>query len=134
MPCGEAASDPLTSAMLALSIGAPTTKRKAGADGSNASRRSSSHYGLSADSSESVRLVAMSRLLATRDASILEASARTTAGAAMDAALRALVRRVAVSTGGALTGLGYSWRGVRSVLLLRELDSTPWCVWNPQSL
>ena len=51
---------------------------------------------MSSDSSASVGLVALSRLLATKAEMILEASASTAAGAAFTIALQGVVLRVAV--------------------------------------
>ena len=64
-------------------------------------RRAAGHAGLSSDSSASVGLVALSRLLATKAETILEVSASTAAGAAFTIALQGVVLRVAVRVGGA---------------------------------
>lgn len=64
-------------------------------------RRPAGHAGLSSDSSASVRLVALSRLLATKTETVLEASASTATGAAFIAALQAVVLSVAVRVAGA---------------------------------
>ena len=68
---------------------------------SGSKRRAAGHAGLSSDSSASVRLVALSRLLATKAEMSLEASASTAAGAAFTIALQGVVLRVAVRVGGA---------------------------------
>ena len=77
---------------LAPCVGAPSQKRKA------AGR---SHDGLSSDSSMSVRHVALSRLLATREDMVLEASALTPTGLAFAESIHGVVLRVAVGVGGA---------------------------------
>ena len=64
------------------------------------------HYGLGSDSSCAVRLVAVSRLVRSRDESILEAAARTPTGLALLDALRAAMLRVAVLTHGGGGGGG----------------------------
>ena len=57
------------------------------------------HYGLSSDSSLSVQLIAVSRLLGTTDQSTLERVAAEPIAAALNAAVQAVVVRVAVSLG-----------------------------------
>ena len=63
------------------------------------------HDGFPTDSSNSVRVVALSRLLASREASIVEASAQTPIGFAFIAALQTIVLRVALSHAGANQGM-----------------------------
>jgi hypothetical protein len=66
-----------------------------------AKRKAVGHYGASIDSSLAVALVALSRLLKTREPDVLEPASRSPIGVALLAALRAAVLRVARSTGGA---------------------------------
>ena len=72
---------------------ATPAKRKAGAP--------STHYGLASDSSVSVRLVVLSRLVKVRDEQLLVPAAAGPIGIALLAALREAVRRVAIAVGGA---------------------------------
>jgi hypothetical protein len=81
----------------ALEIGAP--KRKA-------SSISSGHFGLANDSSASLALVALSRLVRSRDEPTLTGVARSALGQAILAALRAATLRVAVAVGEADPSLG----------------------------
>ena len=96
-----------------LSIGAPSsksTKRKAlpSSSASNASSTTASnrvgHFGLSNDSSASIALVALSRLMQSRDDGVLQPAAQTPMGASMLSLLKAAVLRVATSVGGADAG------------------------------
>ena len=89
-------SSPLCESFATTSLDAP--KRKAPAA---SSRVSQSHYGLYLDSSLSVTLVTLSRLLAVREPSMLEVAVATSEGAALLAALRAATLRVATTVGGA---------------------------------
>ena len=82
-----------------VDVGAPSTKRKA---------VSSSHYGLSVDSSEPIRLVVISRLAHAKDDEILAVASQSPTGVAVLAALKAMVRRVAVTVGGADPALSES--------------------------
>ena len=66
---------------------------------------SDSHDGLSSDSAEPVRLVALSRLLATREDLVLGAALQTPTGQAVAAAVQALVLRVAAASGVAAAAL-----------------------------
>ena len=81
----------------ALEIGAP--KRKA-------SSISSGHFGLANDSSASLALVVLSRLVRSRDEPTLTGVARSALGQAILAALRAATLRVAVAVGEADPSLG----------------------------
>ena len=81
---------------LTSGVGAPSQKRKA------AGR---THDGLSSDSAEPVRLVALSRLLATREDLMLGAALQTPTGQAVAAAVQALVLRVAAASGVAAAAL-----------------------------
>ena len=64
-------------------------------------RKAPGHYGASVDSALAVALVALSRLLKTREPDVLEPASRSPIGVALLAALRAAVLRVARSTDGA---------------------------------
>jgi len=75
-----------------VDVGAPSSKRKAA---------SASHFGLSVDSSEPVRIVVISRLAHAKDDEILAVASQSPTGVAVLAALKAMVRRVAVTVGGA---------------------------------
>jgi hypothetical protein len=81
----------------ALDVGAP--KRKA-------SSISSGHFGLANDSSVALALVALSRLVRSRDEPTLAGVARSALGQAVLAALRAATLRVALAVGGADPSLG----------------------------
>jgi hypothetical protein len=81
----------------ALDVGAP--KRKAFSI-------SSGHFGLANDSSVALALVALSRLVRSRDEPTLAGVARSALGQAVLAALRAATLRVALAVGGADTSLG----------------------------
>jgi hypothetical protein len=81
----------------ALEVGAP--KRKA-------SSISSGHFGLANDSSVALALVALSRLVRSRDEPTLVGVARSALGQAVLAALRAATLRVALAVGGADPSLG----------------------------
>ena len=74
---------------LTTTIGAPKRSRAVG------------HGGASSDSSMSVALVALSRLVRTREYSILEPASRSPVGAPLMEALRAAVLKVARAAGGA---------------------------------
>ncbi|MDC0526075.1 hypothetical protein OAO87_03655 [bacterium] len=86
-----------------LSIGAPSNKRKASSSSgaSSASSARAGHFGLSNDSSVSVALVTLSRLVQARDDDILQLASQTPIGTSVLALLRAAVLRVATSVGGA---------------------------------
>ena len=75
-----------------LGLAAPTDAPK---------RKAVGHGGASVDSSLAVALVALSRLLKSREPDVLEPASRSPAGVALLAALRAAVLRVARSTDGA---------------------------------
>jgi hypothetical protein len=83
--------------LAALEVGAP--KRKA-------SSISSGHFGLANDSSVALALVALSRLVRSRDEPTLVGVARSALGQAVLAALRAATLRVALAVGGADPSLG----------------------------
>ena len=83
--------------LAALDVGAP--KRKA-------SSISSGHFGLANDSSVALALVALSRLVRSRDESTLAGVARSALGQAVLAALRTATLRVALAVGGADPSLG----------------------------
>ena len=69
--------------------------------GKRKGRSTQIHNGISSDSSALVSLIALSRLMKTRETSMIEVAARTPIGAAVLEGLRAAVRRVAVAAGGA---------------------------------
>ena len=77
-------------------VGALASKRKA-----TSSSSCGGHYGVSSDSALALRLVALSRLMRTRDDPILEQAAATPMGVATLAVLRSATQRIAVSVGGA---------------------------------
>jgi hypothetical protein len=62
-------------------------------------RKAVGHYGMNVDSSLSVILVALSRLLRTREVEVLEQASRSSTGAMLLTALRSAVLRVALATG-----------------------------------
>ena len=62
-------------------------------------RKERSHNGLASDSRESLVLMALSRIVASRETMILQASATTSMGLAFTASLQDVVLRVAVSSG-----------------------------------
>ena len=66
------------------------------------------HYGLSSDSSLSVMMIALSRLLSTTDQLTLERVAAEPMAAALNAAVQAAVLRVAITLGGASADLSAS--------------------------
>ena len=68
-------------------------------------RKAMGHYGVSADSSMAVTLVALSRLLRTREVEVLEPASRSPTGATLLSALRSVVLRVALATGTASAAL-----------------------------
>ena len=85
-----------------FSIDAPKNKRKAApSDGSTTSTTRIGHFGLSNDSSASIALVTLSRLIQARDDDILLAASQTPIGASVLLLLRSTVLRVATSVGGA---------------------------------
>ena len=61
-----------------------------------------SHNGLASDSRESLMLMALSRIVASRETLIVQASASTPVGLAFISALQAVVLRVAVSSGNSM--------------------------------
>ena len=84
----------------ALSIGAP--KRKMVAD-----PKRYGHHGLANDAAAPLSLVALSRIVVVRDESILQTAAQTPIGVMFLGALRAAVRRLALSpSGGATAAFG----------------------------
>lgn len=87
---------PPASASSVADVGAPASKRKA-----TSSSSCGGHYGASSDSALRLVLVALSRLMRTRDDSILEQAAATPMGVATLAVLRSAMLRIAVSVGGA---------------------------------
>ena len=93
----------LFEAKLFLSIDAPNSKRKAPPSSGTSSGGSSrvGHFGLSNDSSASVALVALSRLVQAKEDLILQPAAQTPIGSFVLPLLRAAVLRVATSVGGA---------------------------------
>jgi hypothetical protein len=84
----------LSALYLGADVGAPAAKRKVGGGHQG-------HYGLASDSSASVWLVAMSRLLRVRDEGIVNNAAASPVGSAVLAALLPAVLRVALVEGGA---------------------------------
>ena len=65
-------------------------------------RKERSHSGLASDSRESIVLMALSRIVASRETMILQASASTSMGLAFTASLQDVVLRVAVSSGNSM--------------------------------
>ena len=82
-------------------VGAPSGAGSSSSSSGSGSKRKapsrSGHYGLSIDSTDTVHLVALSRLMRAKDGSILEAAARSPAAAALLQCLRAAVLRVAAA-------------------------------------
>ena len=87
----------VTGALRCLTVVAPV-------DANAGKRKARSHYGIAKDSSRSVRIVALSRIVASNEELIVEASAATPIGLAFIAALQTIVLRVALSHGGANQG------------------------------
>ena len=73
--------------------------------GGNKRKAARSHFGLPIDSANTVRIVALSRVMATREDFILEASAATQLGVAFITSLQQVVVRVAIAVGGATPAL-----------------------------
>ena len=84
----------LTLSFAAHGIGCPAGKkqRKAPCAGG--------HYGLANDSSLAVRMILLSRLMRTRDETMLEEAARSPVGEVVLTQLRSLFLRVALAAGG----------------------------------
>ena len=82
-------------------VGAPSGAGSSSSSSGSGSKRKapsrSGHYGLSIDSTDTVHLMALSRLMRAKDGSILEAAARSPAAAALLQCLRAAVLRVAAA-------------------------------------
>ena len=76
-------------------------KVSSGAKRKAAAACSTGHWGLSSDSALAVRLIAISRVVRSKDESILTTAAAAPAGVAFLSALRAAVLRVALAVGGA---------------------------------
>ena len=89
--------DAVTGALRCLTVVAPV-------DANAGKRKARSHDGLATDAAKSVRIVALSRLIASKEELIVEESAKTPIGLAFIAALQTIVLRVAVSHGGANQG------------------------------
>ena len=88
----------VTGALRCLTVVAPVDAN------AGKSKRARSHDGLATDAAKSVRIVALSRLIASKEELIVEESAKTPIGLAFIAALQTIVLRVAVSHGGANQG------------------------------
>ena len=84
----------LTLSFAALGIGCPAGKKQ------RKTPCAGGHYGLANDSSLSVRMVLLSRLMRTRDEIMLEEAARSPVGEAVLAQLRSLFLRLALAAGG----------------------------------
>ena len=84
----------LTLSFAALGIGCPAAKRPRKAP------CAAGHYGLANDSSLAVRMIVLSRLMRTRDETMLEEAARSPVGEVVLTQLRSLFLRVALATGG----------------------------------
>ena len=96
----------LLPSLAALRIDADASSSRANSKRKAAGVSSSSHWGLSSDSSTRLGLIALSRIMRARDDSVLAAAAISPAGSFLLSALRDLVQRVAVTVGGASPQLG----------------------------
>lgn len=96
----------LLPSLATLRIDADASSSRANSKRKAAGVSSSSHWGLSSDSSTRLGLISLSRIMRARDDSVLAAAAISPAGASLLRALRDLLQRIAVTVGGASPQLG----------------------------